>query len=432
MSSNTVYKYLQLPTISGDSGVWGSEFNVNTFPTVDSALGGYTAITLSSANVVLSTAQDATLILRLTGTPSTNLAVTSNNQGIKIIENLTVGNNTITVNTGIGTPLPLSPNSATVIIFDTTNGPRNGITLSSLSNTSLTIGSYGSTLLSASTWESARSSLFPAQSVTASSSSLNIDMSLGWDVKLTLSATVTSFTLSNIPSTGVSSKLILDITNTGSYNISAWPTGTIWPGGNIPTITQEQVEKILSFSLQLLVVLSGVDLLLHRICFDLKGEKMTTYVTVIFNYSGTQTFTIPNDMNWNNFTVECIGGGGMGGGAYAATTNGTFSFPNGYGPGATIPLTVGYPSGGSVIDSWFGSTAYGSAMCAAESGFFGDGASGGRAAYSIGNVKYSGGNGGLMVLVVQVVVEVVVLLDHMVLVEWWQSFKLLWRRWGRW
>ena len=121
---------------------------------------------------------------------------------------------------------------------------------------------------------------------------------------------------------------------------------------------------------------------------------MTTYVTFTFNYSGTQTFTIPNDMNWNNFTVECIGGGGMGGGAYAATTNGTFSFPNGYGPGATIPLTVGYPTVGSVINSWFGSTTYGSAMCAAESGFFGDGASGGRAAYSIGNVKYSGGNGG--------------------------------------
>ena len=226
MSSNTVYKYLQLPTISGDSGVWGSEFNVNTFPTVDFALGGYTAITLSSANVVLSTTQDATLILRLTGTPSSNLSVTSNTQGIKIVENLTTGNNTITVNTGIGTPLALTQNSATIVIFDTTNGPRNGITLSALSgsNNNLTVGTYGSTLLSANTWEAARESLFPSQSVTASSSSLNIDMSLGWDVKLTLSATVTSFTLSNIPSANIF-KTNIEYFHYGSFNIVVAPTG---------------------------------------------------------------------------------------------------------------------------------------------------------------------------------------------------------------
>ena len=129
----TTYKYLYLPQTSGDAGIWGSLLNEENFPLIDAALGGYTAISVSSSNVVLSNTQDQMAILRISGTMSANIAVTSACQGSKIIENLTTGNFTLTVNTGVGTPLVLTQNSSSLVIFDSTNGPRNGVTPQSLS-----------------------------------------------------------------------------------------------------------------------------------------------------------------------------------------------------------------------------------------------------------------------------------------------------------
>jgi hypothetical protein len=74
------------------------------------------------------------------------------------------------------------------------------------------------------------------QNVTAGAA-LTIDMSKGWHVALSLGATVTSFAVTNWPATGSVGKLTLDITNTGSFNITTWPTTTIWAGGAAPTIT---------------------------------------------------------------------------------------------------------------------------------------------------------------------------------------------------
>ena len=76
------------------------------------------------------------------------------------------------------------------------------------------------------------------QAVTASSSSLNIDMALGWTVALALNATVTSFTVSNWPASGVLGKLTLEVTNGGSYNITGYPgTTKYWTDGAVPTMT---------------------------------------------------------------------------------------------------------------------------------------------------------------------------------------------------
>jgi hypothetical protein len=81
-----------------------------------------------------------------------------------------------------------------------------------------------------------------AQSVTASTSTLAIDMSLGWNVALTLSATVSTFTVSNWPS-GQLGRLVLDISSTGAFNITTWPTTTIWAAGSAPTITSGNGKK---------------------------------------------------------------------------------------------------------------------------------------------------------------------------------------------
>jgi hypothetical protein len=84
---------------------------------------------------------------------------------------------------------------------------------------------------------------FIKQSVTAGSSTLNIDMSLGWNVALTLNATVTTFTVSNWPASGILGKLTLEITSGGAYNITGYPGTTIWTGGTKPTITSGSGKK---------------------------------------------------------------------------------------------------------------------------------------------------------------------------------------------
>jgi hypothetical protein len=81
------------------------------------------------------------------------------------------------------------------------------------------------------------------QSVTASTSSLSIDMRKGWNIALSLGATVTSFAVTNWPATGTVGKLTLDITNTGAYNITTWPTGTLWASGGAPTISSGAGKK---------------------------------------------------------------------------------------------------------------------------------------------------------------------------------------------
>jgi hypothetical protein len=81
-----------------------------------------------------------------------------------------------------------------------------------------------------------------AQSVTASSATLNIDMSLAWNVALTLSANVTAFTIANWPA-GAFARLVLDIASTGAFNVTGWPGTTIWPGGGAPTITSGSGKK---------------------------------------------------------------------------------------------------------------------------------------------------------------------------------------------
>ena len=75
------------------------------------------------------------------------------------------------------------------------------------------------------------------QAVTASSATLSINQSRGENVALSLGATVTSFSVTNWPASGVTGKLRLVIASTGAFNITGWPAGTIWPGGTAPTIT---------------------------------------------------------------------------------------------------------------------------------------------------------------------------------------------------
>jgi hypothetical protein len=78
-------------------------------------------------------------------------------------------------------------------------------------------------------------SAFPAFAVTATgATALNLANGEVQTINLTGNATLTA---SGWPASGTWAKLVLQISNTGAFNITSWPTGVIWPGGTAPTIT---------------------------------------------------------------------------------------------------------------------------------------------------------------------------------------------------
>ena len=76
------------------------------------------------------------------------------------------------------------------------------------------------------------------QAVTASNASTAIDLSLGHVIDMNLNVTVTALSFTNVPTTGIPFRVVLNITNGGAYNITGWPgTTNYWVGGSAPTIT---------------------------------------------------------------------------------------------------------------------------------------------------------------------------------------------------
>jgi hypothetical protein len=120
----TTYKGAYLPTVSGDAGVWGTLLNTTTFPVFDANLGGIVTKSLSNVNVSLSATESQACILRLTGALSGNVQITTACQGFTIVENLTTNAFTVTFTNGVGTPVTIFQGGRTVVITDSTNGPR--------------------------------------------------------------------------------------------------------------------------------------------------------------------------------------------------------------------------------------------------------------------------------------------------------------------
>ena len=73
------------------------------------------------------------------------------------------------------------------------------------------------------------------QETKAAISASNIDLSTANYFSKTISGT-TSFTVSNIPTTGTAASFILDLTNGGSATVTWW-SGMKWSGGIAPTLT---------------------------------------------------------------------------------------------------------------------------------------------------------------------------------------------------
>lgn len=212
--TSTVYIGAYLPVVTGDAATWGTKLNTLSFVTFDAAIGGIASQTITNADVTLSAAQSGMMILALNGTLTGNRTLTTSKQGICAVENYTTGNYTVTYTNGVGATVILPQGYSVLVASDATAGCFMVAGAPPYVNQSML-----------------------SQNVTASSSTLAIDMSKGWTVNLGLSASVTAITVSNWPASGVTGKLLLNVTQGGSYTIAGWPGTTKWTFAVPPTIT---------------------------------------------------------------------------------------------------------------------------------------------------------------------------------------------------
>jgi hypothetical protein len=120
----TVNKGYSVPTTGTEAGTWGADINANSFAVIDNNLGGVTSLALSNVPVTLSAAQAQNLVLRLTGTLTATVAITTPNVGLTLVENLTTGAFNVTIQGTIGGAISAPQGLVTAFIFDTVNGAR--------------------------------------------------------------------------------------------------------------------------------------------------------------------------------------------------------------------------------------------------------------------------------------------------------------------
>lgn len=119
----TPYKGLELQTTGTNTDTWGETLNDDVIAILDNNLGAVTAKSLSSSNVTLSASESQSVILRLVGTLTANVQVTTSCQGFFFVENLTTGAYTVTITNGVAGVV--APQSARVtMIASTANGVR--------------------------------------------------------------------------------------------------------------------------------------------------------------------------------------------------------------------------------------------------------------------------------------------------------------------
>lgn len=119
--------------------------------------------------------------------------------------------------------------------------PRNLSKLAIGADTSGVLGvSYGGTGVTTSTGTTTlvlgtTPTITALREVKAAISASDIDLTIANYFSKTISGT-TTFTVSNVPTTGTAASFILDLTNGGSATINWW-SGMKWGGGTAPTLT---------------------------------------------------------------------------------------------------------------------------------------------------------------------------------------------------
>jgi hypothetical protein len=119
----TPNKGYEIQVTGSNVGTWGDVLNDNMISYVDLNLGGLVTKTLTNANVVLSASESRNAILRLIGTLTGAVQITTSCIGFFFVENLTTGAFAVTVTNGVAGVVVLQGTRVT-LIADGTNGVR--------------------------------------------------------------------------------------------------------------------------------------------------------------------------------------------------------------------------------------------------------------------------------------------------------------------
>lgn len=121
----TTNKGYEIPTTGTETDTWGDTLNDDTFTLIDRNLGGTVTKTLSSSQVDLTAQESQNLIVRLIGTLTDNVLVTTLANGMQIVENATSGAFTVTFQrNGVGSAVTINQGSRAVIMLGATQGAR--------------------------------------------------------------------------------------------------------------------------------------------------------------------------------------------------------------------------------------------------------------------------------------------------------------------
>lgn len=122
--ATTSNKGYELQTTGSNSGTWGSVLNSDVFQIIDNNLGAITTKALTNVNVTLSASESQSAILRLSGTLTGNVQITTSCYGFFFVENLTTGSFTVTITNGAGSSFVAPQGARSTVISDSTNGIR--------------------------------------------------------------------------------------------------------------------------------------------------------------------------------------------------------------------------------------------------------------------------------------------------------------------
>lgn len=123
--ATTVNKGYELQTTGTNAGTWGGVLNSSVFEIVDRNLGGIVTKSLSSSPVTLSSTESQNALLRLTGTLSAAVEITTSAIGFFFVENLTTGSYAVTVrNSSVSTAATIPQGTRAALISDASNGVR--------------------------------------------------------------------------------------------------------------------------------------------------------------------------------------------------------------------------------------------------------------------------------------------------------------------
>lgn len=120
----TTNKGYEVQVTGTNTDTWGTVLNEDVIEIIDNNLGGIVSKTLAASNVVLTAEESQALIVRLSGTISAAILVTTACIGMTIVENLTSGAFAVTFGNGVGSPVTIPQGTRAIVITDSTNGPR--------------------------------------------------------------------------------------------------------------------------------------------------------------------------------------------------------------------------------------------------------------------------------------------------------------------